>query len=135
MKKSSTEQRNEITRNIMDKLAEVLSPIFGDIFYTGENFNTITFSAGEVDGKETFGSIKFTLHKANYNLDDEIDKYELFREERELKEKLKAEKKKEQLKKAQEKQAKIAKREQEKGKMLDKTRASIEQMKMSINND
>lgn len=132
-KLSSTEQRKKITSEIMDKLFGLIQQgLDCDVFFTGENFNTLTFYAGDVDNKETYGSIKFTLHKSNYNLDDEIEKYELFREERELKDKARAEAKAEKLRKAEEKAEKAAQREAAKAQSVEKTRSNIEALKASI---
>lgn len=130
---STTEIRTQITKDYVEKLQNMLrKELDDDIFNTGENLNTLTFCCGEVEGKEVFGSIKFTLHKANYNLDDEIEKYESFREEKELNAKLRAEKKAADKKKREEKQAKAAEKEAQKQKEKEKRQASIVQMREQI---
>ena len=40
------------------------------------------FEVGEFDGKDLYGSVKFTLHKPSYNLDEEIEVFEDFYEMR-----------------------------------------------------
>lgn len=84
---NSTEQRNQITKEIMDRLEAICGPEFDEIYFTGDNTNTISFMTGKVNDEPVYGSIKFTLHKSNWNLDDEIEKYFAKVEERELKEK------------------------------------------------
>jgi Skp family chaperone for outer membrane proteins len=133
---NSTEQRNEITKNIMNKLIDVLTPVFeGEVFLTADNFTTITFPVGEVDGGEVYGSVKFTLHKANYDLDAEIEKYELFREERELKALAKEQAKLDKEKKLADQKAKAEARDNRKNKEVEKTRASIQELKSKIQED
>ena len=90
---NSTEQRKRITDETMNKLEEAMQAIYPEIYFTGDNTNTISFVAGQVNGEDVYGSIKFTLHKANWNLDDEILKYDAKVEERELKAKVAAQKK------------------------------------------
>lgn len=131
---STMQIREEITRDFVQKLEDVLRENFDeDIFYTSENLNTLTFLCGEVDGKKVYGSVKFTLHKSNYNLDEEIEKYELKREEKELKAKVTAQKKKEQLKKAEERKAKAAARQERQELEGNRLKTSIEEMKKQVN--
>ena len=87
------DERNKKTASIMERLERILSEEFGEIFRTGANLNTITFCVSEEGETETFGSVKFTLHKTNYNLDDEIEEFEDFREQKLKAEELKAQKK------------------------------------------
>lgn len=87
------DERNKKTASIMERLERILSEEFGEIFRTGANLNTITFCVSEEGETEAFGSVKFTLHKANYNLDDEIEEFEDFREQKLKAEELKAQKK------------------------------------------
>lgn len=106
---STTELRSQITTNIVTQLEKMLTDNFDtDIFYTGGNYGTLTFSCGEVDGKEIYGSIKFTLHKSNYDLDNEIEKFEDFWDEKQLKAKLAAQNKEEKERKLAEKKARAA---------------------------
>lgn len=136
MAKSSTEQRTEITNEIMIKLEDSLRTTFeDDIFYTGDNLTTLTFLAGQVNGEDVYGSIKFTLHKAAYDLDEEIEKYELFREEKELKAKARAQKKEADAKKDKERKAKAAQREAEKAQSKNKVIKSIEKLKEEVTED
>lgn len=128
-----TERKAKFTQEIVDKLAAAIATEFDtDVFFTGENLNTISISCGEFDGKEVFGSFKFTLHKANWNLYDEIEKYEAFRTEKELKAKVNAQKKAEKLKKAEEQKAKAAAREAQKQKDINKRKANISSMQENL---
>ena len=72
------DERNKFSTNIVERIQEVLAAEFGDIFRTGDNFNTLTFEVGEFNGQELYGSVKFTLHNPSYNLDDEIEVFEDF---------------------------------------------------------
>lgn len=93
------DEKNVFSAGVVERIEKCLSEEFGDIFHTGDNFNTLTFEVGEFGGKELLGSVKFTLHKESYNLDDEIEIFEDFYEMR-MKKLL--EKKKEAEKKAKE---------------------------------
>lgn len=79
-------EQAKFTNKIMERLEKCLVEEFGDIFHTGENFNTLTFECGEFDGAERYGSVKFTLHKKDYDLDESIEVFEDFFEMREKKE-------------------------------------------------
>jgi hypothetical protein len=94
------DEKNVFSAGIVERIEKCLSEEFGDIFHTGDNFNTLTFEVGEFGGKELLGSVKFTLHKESYNLDDEIEIFEDFYEMR--MKKLLEKKKKEAKKKAKE---------------------------------
>jgi hypothetical protein len=94
------DEKNIFSAGVMERIEKCLSKEFGDIFHTGDNFNTLTFEVGEFGGKELLGSVKFTLHKESYNLDDEIEVFEDFYEMR--MKKLLEKKKKEAEKKAKE---------------------------------
>lgn len=72
------EERNAYSAAIVDRIEKCLRQEFGDIFRTGDNFNTLTFDTGNFHGNELFGSVKFTLHKPTYNLDEEIEVFEDF---------------------------------------------------------
>lgn len=80
------DEKNKFSQKIVERIQECLVPEFGDIFQTGDNFNTLTFEAGEFKGQPLYGSVKFTLHKPTYNLDDEIEVFEDFYEMRMKKE-------------------------------------------------
>jgi hypothetical protein len=94
------DEKNIFSAGVVERIEKCLSKEFGDIFHTGDNFNTLTFEVGEFGGKELLGSVKFTLHKESYNLDDEIEVFEDFYEMR--MKKLLEKKKKEAEKKAKE---------------------------------
>ena len=94
------DEKNVFSAGVVERIEKCLSEEFGDIFHTGDNFNTLTFEVGEFGGKELLGSVKFTLHKESYNLDDEIEVFEDFYEMR--MKKLLEKKKKEDEKKAKE---------------------------------
>ena len=79
---SITAMRNELTKRSIEELEEIFRNADIEFYRTGANFNTLTYLVGEINGKEVYGSIKFTLHKENYNLDDEIEEYELLLEDR-----------------------------------------------------
>lgn len=94
------DEKNVFSAGVVERIEKCLSEEFGDIFHTGDNFNTLTFEVGEFGGKELLGSVKFTLHKESYNLDEEIEVFEDFYEMR--MKKLLEKKKKETEKKAKE---------------------------------
>ena len=50
----------------------------GDVKITSDNYNTLTFEVGQFKDQDLYGSVKFTLHKPSYNLDDEIEIFEDF---------------------------------------------------------
>jgi len=72
------DEKNKFSEGIVQRIEKCLTEEFGDIFRTGDNFNTLTFEVGEFGGKELYGSVKFTLHKPTYNLDEEIEVFEDF---------------------------------------------------------
>ena len=72
------DERNKFSSTIVERIEKCLAAEFGDIFRTGDNFNTLTFEVGEFNGDELYGSVKFTLHKPTYNLDEEIEIFEDF---------------------------------------------------------
>ena len=86
------ERQFEFSQDIVARLTALMGKEFGDIFRTGENCNTLTF-ATNLD-ISPYASIKLTLHKPEYNLDDEIEKFEMVWEEKELKRKAREEKEK-----------------------------------------
>lgn len=82
---SITAQRAELTADKVRWLEDILNEAGVEFFRTGSNLATITFDCGEIEGKPVYGSIKFTLHKADYNLDDEIEEFEMLLEEKKKK--------------------------------------------------
>ena len=80
------DEKNKFSAAIVERIEKCLAEEFGDIFKTGDNFNTLTFEVGEFNGKNLYGSVKFTLHKPTYNLDEEIEVFEDFYEMRAKKE-------------------------------------------------
>ena len=72
------DEKNKFSEGIVQRIEKCFTEEFGDIFRTGDNFNTLTFEVGEFGGKELYGSVKFTLHKPTYNLDEEIEVFEDF---------------------------------------------------------
>lgn len=82
---SVTAQRATLTAEKVKWIEEIFSKAGIEYFRTGNNLSTLTFDCGEIEGKPVYGSIKFTLHKADYNLDDEIEEFEMLLEEKEKK--------------------------------------------------
>lgn len=82
---SITAQRAELTADKVKWLEDILNEAGVEFFRTGSNLATITFDCGEIEGKPVYGSIKFTLHKTDYNLDDEIEEFEMLLEEKKKK--------------------------------------------------
>ena len=80
---SITAQRAALTAERVKWLEEIFNNAGVEYFRTGNNLATMTFECGEIEGKPVYGSIKFTLHKADYNLDDEIEEFEMLLEEKE----------------------------------------------------
>ena len=72
------DERNKFSATIVERIEKCLTAEFGDIFRTGDNFNTLTFEVGEFNGDNLYGSVKFTQHKPTYNLDEEIEVFEDF---------------------------------------------------------
>lgn len=107
---SITEQRNELSMKKVKELEEIFYKAGIEFYRTGSNFNTLTYECGEIDGKPVYGSIKFTLHKDDYDLDDKIEEFEMFFEEREQKAKEKERKKASLEKKEAIKKSKAAER-------------------------
>jgi hypothetical protein len=82
VKKSMTELRNEITARVMTQLEEMLDAADIGFYHTGDNLNTLTWLVDEVNGEEIWGSIKFTLHKPNFDIKEKIEDYEILVETR-----------------------------------------------------
>ena len=82
---SITAQRATLTAERVKWLEEIFNNAGVEYFRTGSNLATMTFECGEIEGKPVYGSIKFTRHKADYTLDDEIEEFEMLLEEKEKK--------------------------------------------------
>lgn len=82
---SITAQRAALTAERVKWLEEIFNNAGVEYFRTGDNLATMTFECGEIEGKPVYGSIKFTLHKADYNLDNKIEEFEMLLEEKEKK--------------------------------------------------
>ena len=78
-KMTETTIRSELTAKAVADLAEVLTNAGYTVTKT-KDFQTLTFEVGQVDSGTknytAYGSIKFTLHKSDFNLDDAIFEYE-----------------------------------------------------------
>lgn len=99
MELSMTAQRALLAQEKVKLLEEIFTNAGVEFFRTGDNTSTLTFECGELGGKPVYGSIRFTLHKSNYNLDAQIEEFELLLEEKERKAKEKEQKAKDALKK------------------------------------
>jgi tRNA uridine 5-carbamoylmethylation protein Kti12 len=110
VKKSMTELRNEITARVMEQLEAMLDAADIGFYHTGDNLNTLTWLVDEVNGEEIWGSIKFTLHKPNFDIKEKIEDYEILMETRkkaaEEKARKQAANEKEKARKAAEREAK-----------------------------
>lgn len=95
-KMTETAIRNELTIATVNKLYETLVDA-GFVVDRTKDLQTLTFEVGAVDSGTknytAYGSVKFTLHKSDFVLDDAINEYEATVKEREEKAKLLAEKK------------------------------------------
>ena len=81
-KKSMTELRTEITAKVMAQLETLFDEADIGYYHTGDNLNTLTWLVDEVNGEEFWGSIKFTLHKSNFDIKEKIEDYEILLETR-----------------------------------------------------
>lgn len=86
------EHRDSLAADFVSKLESEFTSRGIEFFRTGENLNTLTFQISTFDSKPIYGSLKLTIHKQDYNLDNEIENFELFFEEKAMKKKLKEEK-------------------------------------------
>ena len=95
-KMTETAIRNEMTIATVNKLYETLENA-GFIVDRTKDLQTLTFEVGEVDSGTkqytAYGSVKFTLHKSDFVLDEAIGEYEATVKERENRANLLAEKK------------------------------------------
>ena len=130
---SVTAMRNELTKRSVEELEEIFRNADIEFYRTGANFNTLTYLVGEINGKEVYGSIKFTLHKENYNLDDEIEEYELLLEDRskkvqekELRDRKALKEQEDKARKAAEKRDIAARAKEKRLRALEERRANIE---------
>ena len=77
------EDQQNFTKNFIEELAQILTARLGDIYFTND-FQTISFPI-EFAGEERYMSLKATLHKKDWDLDDAIEEYEDKREMQEKK--------------------------------------------------
>lgn len=107
---SVTEKRAILTKEIVDKIEQILIDAGLDPFKTGDTYNqfSMEFEPLEEDGEPVYGSLKFTLHKSNWDWHKESEKYEMYMEERELKAKAKVERDKKALADKVKREAKAA---------------------------
>lgn len=93
---TETAIRNEMTTSAVAKLYETLTNAGYTVTRT-KDLQTLTFEVGKVDSGTknytAYGSVKFTLHKSDFNLEDAAFEYEDTVQTREAKAKLQAEKK------------------------------------------
>ena len=96
VKMTETAIRTNLTTEAMTKLIETLTAAGYEPVRTKDT-QTLTFAVGEVNNGtknyQAYGSIKFTLHKSDFDLDDAQDAYEATVQEKEDKARLAAEKK------------------------------------------
>lgn len=131
---SITEQRTELSLKKVKELEDLFYNAGIEFFRTDSNFNTLTYECGEIEGKPVYGSIKFTLHKDDYNLDDKIEEFEMFFEERKQKQKEKEEKKASQEKKKVLKEAKAAEKKAIEEKEKERRKAYLSSIKEESGN-
>jgi hypothetical protein len=69
-------EQSKFCKEIVEKIAAVLEKegVVEEVFYTND-FQTITFEVGGLE-EARYGSLKFTLHKVGWDLDDAIEEYE-----------------------------------------------------------
>lgn len=76
---TETAIRSEMTTAMVTKLIDILNDAGLTVTRT-KDFQTLTFKVGEVKSGskdyDAYGSIKFTLHKSDFDLDDAIYEYE-----------------------------------------------------------
>ena len=129
---SVTAMRNELTKRSVEELEEIFRNADIEFYRTGANFNTLTYLVGEINGKEVYGSIKFTLHKENYNLDDEIEEYELLLEDRSKKVQEKELRDRKALKEQEDKARKAAEKRDIAARAKEKRLRALEERKANI---
>ena len=113
-KMTETAIRNELTTNAVAQLADILASAGIEVTRT-KDFQTLTYKVGEVDNGTkqytAYGSIKFTLHKGDFNLEDAEFEYQ---DKVEMTEKRKTELAEKKAKAEADRAAKKAKREADK---------------------
>jgi hypothetical protein len=113
-KMTETAIRNELTTKAVAQLAEILESAGIKVTRT-KDFQTLTYEVGTVDNGTknytAYGSIKFTLHKSDFNLDDAVYEYN---DKVEMTEKRQAELAEKKAKAEADRAAKKAKREADK---------------------
>jgi hypothetical protein len=111
---TETAIRNELTLNAVAKVAEALNAAGLTVTKT-KDFQTLTFEVGQVDSGTkqytAYGSVKFTLHKSDFSLEDAVWEYN---DKVEQTEKRKAELAEKKAKVEADRAAKKAKREADK---------------------
>ena len=109
-----TEKRANFTKEIVDKIEQILKDAGLEPFKTGDTYNQFSFEFDPLDedGEPIYGSLKFTLHKGGWNWKKESEKYEMYMEERELSAKKKVERTKRALEDKEKREAKAALRSQ-----------------------
>lgn len=113
-KMTETALRAELTTKAISALIQVLEDAGYEVTRT-KDLQTLTFPVGNVKNETkdyvAYGSIKFTLHKSDFDLEDAIYNYEQTIQERETRSKELADKK---AKAEADRAAKKAKREADK---------------------
>lgn len=125
----SRAQKEEISKSWINTLEEIIYEHVGEIFRTGENAHTITWQVAEDGGRPIYGSIKFTLHKEDYDLESKIDEFEYFLEEKKEKEKLEKERAVKKEKEREQRAIKAAKRKEQEEKEKKKRQEYLASLK------
>lgn len=129
---TTSAQRTQLTLQAVQDLEKIFQDNDIEFFRTGANLNTITYVVGEIDGKEVYGSIKFTLHKNDYDLDEEIEEYEMLLEERDKKAKEKELRNKKALKDREERARKAAEKKEIEERAKEKRRKALEEHRTAL---
>ena len=129
---TTSAQRTQLTLQAVQDLEKIFQDNDIEFFRTGANLNTITYVVGEIDGKEVYGSIKFTLHKNDYDLDEEIEEYEMLLEERDKKAKEKELRNKKALKDREERARKAAEKKEIEERAKEKRRKALEEHRAAL---
>lgn len=119
---SITAQRAALALEKVKWLENIFDKAGIEYYRTGNNLSTLTFECGEIDNKLLYGSIKFTLHKADYNLDDEIEEFEMLLEEKQKKAEEKEKRDEKALKDKAIREAKVAEKKAIEEKIREKRR-------------
>ena len=129
---TTSAQRTQLTLQAVQDLEKIFQDNDIEFFRTGANLNTITYVVGEIDDKEVYGSIKFTLHKSDYDLDEEIEEYEMLLEERDKKAKEKELRNKKALKDREERARKAAEKKEIEERAKEKRRKALEEHRAAL---